>query len=88
MKTSEATHMQNIKVFYRVFPQKELQWEYVKILDDLKTVYVRYRQDLAMRRRCNPRYWTFTTDGIFYNNTQQEIYDGVLSDRLVERYAQ
>lgn len=79
--------VQNVKVFYRVLPQKEMHWEYVKVLDDLKTFYVRCRQDLLVGKEdCIPNYWSFLTDGIFYNNTQQEIYDAaVISDELLEQ---
>lgn len=87
MGHNQKKNSKNIKIFYRILPQVDTNWEYLRVLDDMKTLYIRCLQDLECgNENCIPSYWTFETDGIFHNNSQQEIYDVVVSDTL-EGYA-
>ncbi|KAF2899441.1 hypothetical protein ILUMI_06737 [Ignelater luminosus] len=73
----------NAKVYFRIFPTANMRWEHVKILEDMKTLYVRYLQDFGVGRGgCEPSYWKFETDGIFYNDTQEEIYNTTMAGVL------
>ncbi|RZC33974.1 Kinesin domain containing protein [Asbolus verrucosus] len=71
------------KVYFRIFPMERMVWDYVKILDDHKTIYIRCLQELAKsKENVIPTFWTFQTDQVFYNNSQKEVYDSVITDVL------
>ncbi|GJQ86852.1 kinesin-F [Trypoxylus dichotomus] len=73
----------NAKVFFRVLPMPKICWENVKLLDDRETIYVRYRQELNQTTPVDrPNYWCFKTDGVFYNSTQNEIYNTIVPELL------
>ncbi|KAI4462284.1 kinesin-related [Holotrichia oblita] len=73
----------NAKIYFRILPLPKICWENVKVLDDKETIYVRYRQELEASINVErPSYWCFKTDGVFYNNTQSEIYDTVVPELL------
>ncbi|KAK5645055.1 hypothetical protein RI129_006355 [Pyrocoelia pectoralis] len=80
---TEPTRFKNAKIYYRLFPMVNMRWEHVKVLEDMKTLYVRYTQDFGIGREgVVPSYWRFITDGIFYNNSQLDIYNTVMADTL------
>ncbi|KAB0795063.1 hypothetical protein PPYR_11902 [Photinus pyralis] len=80
---TEMTRFKNAKVYYRIFPMLNMRWDHVKILEDVKTLYVRYIQDFGTGRDgVVPSYWRFTTDGVFYNESQLAVYNGVTRDIL------
>lgn len=85
MRTDSAKH-NNIKAFVRICPNVNTCWEYVKVLNDRKTVYVRRLQDLSVGYEYrSPLYWKFNTDGLFYNNTQEEIYASVVTPEILQQ---
>lgn len=61
-----------------------MQWDYLKVLENKKTVLVRYFQDVSSSKKSLPSYWKFETDGIFYNNSQKEVYNAVM-DGVIKR---
>ncbi|KAF5291128.1 hypothetical protein FQA39_LY14370 [Lamprigera yunnana] len=76
---SKPERLTNAKVFYRVFPMPKMEWEHVKILENKKTLYVRHLQDFNVPEGfVLPNYCKFDTDGIFYNDSQEEIYNAVM----------
>ncbi|KAK9743793.1 Kinesin motor domain [Popillia japonica] len=73
----------NAKVYFRILPLPKICWENVKVLDDKETIYVRYRQEIEATINVErPSYWCFKTDGVFYNNTQSEVYDTIVPELL------
>lgn len=77
----------NAKIFVRVLPLEKMCWEHVKILDDNKTIYVRYLQDFERGNEDKvASYWNFQTDGVFYNTTQKDIYETIKIPDLLERF--
>lgn len=68
----------NAKVFIRVFPSEKIDWNYLKIGKDKKTISCRCIQDFHRVNNQNGQtYWRFSTDGVFYNTSQKEIYSTV-----------
>lgn len=73
------------KVYFRVFPNENMDWGYVKILNDSKTVYIRNLQQLVTGKKVvEPLFWIFKTNKVFYNDTQTDIYK-VVAKNLIER---
>nr|XP_022915962.1 kinesin-like protein KIF9 [Onthophagus taurus] len=71
------------KVYFRCTPTVDTSWEYVKILDNKKTMYVRCLQDfLPGNDNIIPNYWCFETDGVFYNDSQRDIFNLIMPDVL------
>lgn len=68
----------NAKVFVRVFPAEKINWDFVKIGKDLKSIRCKSLQGKA------ENYWRFRTDGVFYNCNQKEIYKKV-TNGVMER---
>lgn len=76
----------NAKVFFRVFPTEKHTWSHVKVSNDRKTIFCRCLQDFqAGHENCVPKYWDFTTDGVFCNQSQSEIYRSVM-EGMTEGY--
>lgn len=77
---------QNAKVFIRIYPSEKINWDFVKIGRDKKSVRCRCLQDFGRGRDPNMlhNYFSFTTDGVFYNSSQKEIYSTVMHD-VIER---
>lgn len=76
----------NAKVYMRITPTNPMCWEHLKVLNNKKTIYVRRLQDFQRGfEGKTPLYWKFETDGIFYNNKQEEIYDDVIDNVLLDR---
>lgn len=70
----------NAKVYIRVMPSERMSWDYVKVLNDKKTIYVRALQDFEKGYENRvPHYWNFSTDGVLYNLTQQDIYETIVN---------
>ncbi|XP_063918603.1 kinesin-like protein KIF9 [Zophobas morio] len=71
------------KIYFRIFPMEKMLWDYLKILDDHRTIYIRCLQQLAKsKEHMMPTFWTFRTDSVFFQNTQKQIYDGVMPEVL------
>lgn len=73
----------NAKVFVRVFPSEKINWDFVKIGRDKKSIFCRclycYNK---LKDQGVKNYWRFRTDGVFYNCSQREIYASVTSGVL------
>ncbi|KAJ3642619.1 hypothetical protein Zmor_025382 [Zophobas morio] len=56
------------KIYFRIFPMKKMLWDYLKILDDHRTIYIRCLQQLAKsKEHMMPTFWTFVLIvGIIY----------------------
>lgn len=76
----------NAKVYVRVMPLEKMCWDYIKILNDNKTVYVRALQDFEKGYENRvPHYWNFHTDGVLYNFTQEDIYKTVVNEDFLNQ---
>lgn len=73
------------KIYFRIFPTEQMTWDYVKILNDHRTIYVRSLQELAKTNKKIqfPTFWTFKSDRVFYNESQTEIYN-TTTDQIIE----
>lgn len=60
------------KVYIRILPAEKKCDESIKVLDDKRTIYAGYEK--------KARYWNFSTDGVFYNTSQEEVYKTVIND--------
>lgn len=77
----------NAQVFIRVMPQENMRWDYIKILNDNKTIYARALQDFEKGYENRvPHYWNFCTDGVFYNLKQEDIYKTIVTERFLKEY--
>ncbi|XP_044271982.1 kinesin-like protein KIF9 [Tribolium madens] len=70
------------KIYFRLLPTEKMAWNYLKILDDHKTIYIRCLQELNKTKEAVPTFWTFHADQVFFNHTQKEIYDTITPDVL------
>ncbi|XP_064211060.1 kinesin-like protein KIF9 isoform X2 [Tribolium castaneum] len=71
------------KIYFRLLPSETMAWDYLKILDDHKTIYIRCLQELnKAKESVVPTFWTFHSDQVFFNHTQKEIYDTITPDVL------
>lgn len=78
------TKVANAKVFIRIFPLEKTCWKFVKVLNDRRRIYVRRLQDFSKGYENNePLYWKFSTDGIFYNSMQSDIYSKVITQDIL-----
>lgn len=78
-------YKRNCKVFVQIKPSIESSWDNVKILEDRKSIYVRYPQDFAKGNlKKEQNFWHFHTDGILYNSHPLEIYQ-IVTEGLLER---
>lgn len=85
----DEKHERNIKVFVRILPLEKPCDSCAKISADNKTIYVRCLQDMRNRRNRlsaapHPVYWTFRTNGIFHETSQDKVYRATTKD-LVEK---
>ncbi|XP_017771755.1 PREDICTED: kinesin-like protein KIF9 [Nicrophorus vespilloides] len=80
------SNYKNTKVYFRFLPSIESNWDDFRILEDRKTLYVRCLQDFEKgREHLEPSYWKFCTDGLLYNNSQEEIFNEITSDLLLDK---
>lgn len=71
------------KIYFRLLPSEKMIWDYLKILDDHKTIYIRCLQELnKSKENVIPTFWTFHSDHVFFNDTQKEIYNNIIPDVL------
>lgn len=86
MQNSKGSH-KNAKVYVKVMPSHPMCWEHLKLLNNKKIVYIRRLQDFQRGYEDRqPVYWQFETDGVFYNNTQNQIYETVTAGDLIDKY--
>lgn len=67
------------RVFFRIFPTERFNFDYVKLETQCNKIYVRHLQDSEKK---SDNYWEFDTDGIFFNCTQETVYEEVEKDVL------
>ncbi|XP_048507241.1 kinesin-like protein KIF9 [Athalia rosae] len=81
----KSTESKNIEIFVRILPSMDVSESFLKIADNRKDIYVRCIQDMKRDRILkspSPIFWRFPTDGIFYNDSQEEVYKGVTKNLL------
>lgn len=78
--------IRNAKVFVRLFPSENISWDLVKIGKDKKSICCRCLQDFGKNKdhKAQQNFWRFSTDGVFYNCSQKEVYSKVTSG-VIER---
>ncbi|XP_019756624.2 kinesin-like protein KIN-1 [Dendroctonus ponderosae] len=73
------------RVFFRIFPTEKTEFEHIKLDSKTGTIYVRHLQELSKNNiKTDRSYWKFETDGIFYNSTQETVYNDVTAGVLEE----
>lgn len=79
-------YRKNTKVFVQIKPTVSSNWDTVKLLEDRKSLYIRYPQDFNKGNLKNiPNFWHFRTDGVLFNYHPLEVYQ-IITEGLIERY--
>ncbi|XP_072759170.1 kinesin-like protein KIF9 [Anoplolepis gracilipes] len=83
----DEKHEKNVKVFVRILPLEKPCDSCAKISADNKTIYVKCSHDMRQKRLLagsHSVYWTFQTDGIFHETSQDKVYRATTKD-LIEK---
>ncbi|XP_075210112.1 kinesin-like protein KIF9 [Lycorma delicatula] len=72
------------KFFVRLLPTEDVDWENIKIETNKEVIHIRCLQDFCFTNKLSvPRFWSFKTDGIFYNTDQETVYH-VVMDGIIQ----
>ncbi|KAK6625077.1 hypothetical protein RUM43_005368 [Polyplax serrata] len=80
-KCSKKEKTFNTKLFVRILPTTDVSYDSIKIECNRQVLYVRCLQDFTKGVNLKPpNYWSFCTDGVFWNSSQAEVYDTIAGD--------
>ncbi|KAL1494600.1 hypothetical protein ABEB36_010172 [Hypothenemus hampei] len=73
------------RIYSRIFPTEKIDCKNIKFDTSLKKIFVRHLQELSKNWiNREPSFWEFKTDGVFFNATQEKVYNEVM-DGVLER---
>lgn len=75
----------NAKVFYRIYPSENPDWENFRFLGDGKTIQLHHVGPQIKENPGEKIFKQFESDGFLYNRSQEEIYL-VVMEGVIQRY--
>lgn len=84
MNKKEKKYTKHIKVYVQINTSQQFNLDYVKVLNDKKTLCVRCPQDFYEKKSYKdvPHSWMFYTNGVFLKDQPDYIYKTVTQNIL------